>query len=697
VPKWTRLGSLWPYALVAFLYLATSPYHQGLNNPNEMVRVYMSKAMVDTHTMAIDPVIREWGPVDDKAIRDGKLYSSKAPLQSLVGAPIYRALGPLYRALGVDAGKRSLTTGLRIFGSALFGIAFAFVLLAWSRRRAREIGASRSLGTAVGLSLALGTMIYPYSLTFTGHLLAACAAGGAYLCAIALGRHPPGSRAWRILAILLGLAAGAAPFAEYPSTLVVVPALAAAFLLTPTWEKRAELVPLVSIGGAPPFLLGLWAHRELWGSPWKTGYAFLENQAYVTVHGRGFFGVGAPRAEAFAGSLFSPGTGLFFYSPVLLIGLAALIVRVLEGKADPVGGDVRPTWASLPFALAVAGLAGFALETLFISGHQGWRGGWTLGPRYIIPVAPLLGVWVVEALARPRMRGFVASFGAISIVTTGFAAALYPHLSDVYTNPLKTFVWPSYLRGESSYGLAHALGLAGGAANLFHVVPLTIAAAYVALSGLADDGWRRRAIVLAATFAMVIGVIWSIPEQDVGAAERENVRLWGFWEPPRPKPPGLVFDARERFHEARVEAILADGTVRPCTWYDQLRCQYGSEAWHHFGPDTLELQGTRRPILYMHPMQGATVRALFPRIPAAARVTLHYGLADASVDSTNKDPVEVVVRQGPSLLARAETKNEHGLTSIDLALTSTAPIALEIAVKNEGARVFGFNLEEYAQ
>src|SRR5262249_31839971 len=156
-------------------------------------------------------------------------------------------------------------------------------------------------------------------------------------------------------------------------------------------------------------------------------------------------------------------------------------------------------------------------------------------------------------------------------------------------------------------------------------------------------------------------------------------------------------DAREHFRDARVEAALTDGSVRPCTWTEPLRCQYGKEAWHHFGPDTLELEGTRRPILYMHPMQGATVRAFFPRFPGAQRAMLRYGLADASADSTNKDPVEVVVKQAGAVLARTETKNEHGLSTLEVALTSTAPIALEIAVKNEGARVFGFNLEEYAK
>jgi hypothetical protein len=91
------------------------------------------------------------------------------------------------------------------------------------------------------------------------------------------------------------------------------------------------------------------------------------------------------------------------------------------------------------------------------------------------------------------------------------------------------------------------------------------------------------------------------------------------------------------------------------------------------------------------------VRATFPRWPGAERATLHYGLADASADSTNQSPVTVVMKQGTSAGARARLINEHGLQSLDLALTSTAPLALEISVDNEGARVFGFDLEEFSR
>jgi hypothetical protein len=677
-----------------------------------MVRVYMSKAMAEAHTPAIDRVIMEWGPVDDKAVRDGKLYSSKAPLQSLLGVPAYILLRPIYFALSIAPTKRALTTGLRILCSAIPGIIFAGLLLAWSRRRAVELGAERVLGTGVGLAIALGTMIYPYALTFTGHLIAAFAAGGAYLAIVVATRTPVSTRKWRILLLLAGLGAGAAPFAEYPAALVAVPAIIGGMLATRTWEKRIELLLLVSIGGAPPFLLGLWAHHELWGSAFKTGYAFLENGGYRIVHGSGFFGVAWPKPEAFAGSMFSSGTGLFFFSPILIIGLFALVARCFDRRPASedaidqmqVGGP--PPSSPLARPLAFAALCGFVLEALFISGHQGWRGGWTVGPRYIIPVAPVLGVWVIEALAREKMRAFIAAFGAISVVTTGFAAALYPHLSDVYTNPLRAFLLPSYLRGEASYGIAHAMGLQGHAANLVHLVPIFGAIGFVAFAAARAE-LKRRAAIVAIVLGAMVGIVSLIPEKDPLAAQAENQRLWGFWEPPRkheqalppPMPlapdPGLVFDALQRWKDVKVEAVDENGTARPCL-EEGIACRYGGEPWQHFGPELIQFGGAGRMMLFMHPIRGSRVRASVRAGPEVKRAVLRYGLSDASVESANKTPVEIEIRRGSQVIRRAEAANVHGLYALDLVLTSTdAPLTLELASKVDGSRVFGWDLELY--
>lgn len=692
-----RLFDLWPYALIAFLYLATSPYHAGLNNPNEMVRVYMTRALAEEGSFEIDHVIRRWGMVDDKSIRDGKLYSSKAPLQSLVGVPAHVLSAPLLDALGLPKDKRHVTVVLRIFGTAIFGILFAAILLRWCRRRAVDLGAPRDMGTALGLSLALGTMLYPYGITFTGHLIAAACAGGCYLAVLELARSVPDSPRWRNMALLGGFFGGATPFAEYPASLVALPALVTALVFTRGVQPRLRLFAYLAIGGAVPFGFGLFTHDRMWGSPFKTGYSFLENKGYVVVHSEGFFGITFPKMEAFVGSLFSPGTGLFFFSPIMMIGLAALLLRCFS----------RPKHdRALPRSLAIAGLLGFLFEMYFISGHEGWRGGWTVGPRYIIAVAPMLGLWVAEALAVPKMRAWVAAFGALSIVLTGFAAALYPHLSDVYTNPLATFLYPSYVRGEMTYGLAHWLGLTGHAANAVHVIPLCFAVAYVALAGLGEGSVLRRILIVLGTFAIALGVIAVIPERDPGKAGTENRRLWGFWEPKtpgleivkkRPKRhrwPNMIARARSRWRKIEAERVEPDGTVTPCEKGPR-RCVYGERPWQKIAPDYLDFDGRREPIVFLHPIAKEIVRARIP-VLGATRAVFFFGLADQSVMSQNVHPVKIHLRQGDQTIARTEAANELGLHDMELTLTSTStPLTIELTVEEDGARVFGFDVELY--
>lgn len=760
--------------LVAWLYLATTPYHRGLNNPNEMVRVYMSVAAVEHGTFAIDPVLRRWGMVDDKAKRDGRLYSSKAPLQSLLGVPAYQLAKPILQAFGLPLDARHVTFALRLLASVPVGLLLAFVLLAWCRARAETLGADPAMGTALGLVLALGTMHYPYALTFTGHILASATAGGCYLAVAALfwsnqdpakthgergikaqslearssslaNSLPPtasplrrssvdGARSGtggspdaaaesarrgffftprrKGLAIVAGFLGGAAPFAEYPSALVALPALVTGLILIPGMRARAELLGWLAIGGLPPFFLGLWSHQALWGSPFRTGYAFLENTSYAQVHDQGFFGVAHPTAEAFVGTLFSPGTGLFFFSPVLVIGLVPLTRRALLGRR---GGWLAPPEAGFGRGLALAALIGLALELLFMSAHRGWRGGWTLGPRYIIPVVVLLGFWCAEALGHRRLRPWLMALGAASILLTGPAAAIYPHLSDVYSNPLASFVVPTYLRGGSSYGIAHALGLGGNEANLFHLLPLLFAVLFVGFAGTGlnlgrpngpeRDALGHRAGAAGVVLAAATAMVFMVGEDHPAQARRENRRLWGFWEPAIAAPdreqvdagprPGLLSTARSLWKEIEVKRKHPDGQARTCR-LEGNRCSYGDHPWQRFGPESLPMDGRWHPVLFMHPVGGEVVEARVP-IPAGAEAAvLRYGLTDASLDSENDHLVEIVARQGEAILAVVHAGLDYGFQRIELPLASTEdPIILSMTVAVDGARVLGWNIEFY--
>ncbi|HVT74175.1 MAG TPA: hypothetical protein VHD61_13650, partial [Lacunisphaera sp.] len=66
------------WLLVSAAYLFASPYFEQLNNPNENVRVWATRAVAAHGVLEIDDVVREWGYVNDKAKNERHVYSSKA-------------------------------------------------------------------------------------------------------------------------------------------------------------------------------------------------------------------------------------------------------------------------------------------------------------------------------------------------------------------------------------------------------------------------------------------------------------------------------------------------------------------------------------------------------------------------------------------------------------------------------------------
>src|SRR4051794_7841687 len=93
-----RLG----YGLVVALYLLVFPWHPGLNSPNELCRLWQSRALVEDGKVEINAQLQRYGMVGDLSVKDGHYYPSKAPLISFAGAPIYWVESKLAGEAGVD-------------------------------------------------------------------------------------------------------------------------------------------------------------------------------------------------------------------------------------------------------------------------------------------------------------------------------------------------------------------------------------------------------------------------------------------------------------------------------------------------------------------------------------------------------------------------------------------------------------------
>ncbi len=212
-------GRLLLLLLVAYGWLFV--FFERINNPNELVRVYAARALVEERTWSIGrraqfgnvlvdvgPVYRNWGWVNDKALVcddpgarppacAGRLYAAKAPAASFLGAPVLavlRLFGPLRKTPAVFA----LRWVCVILPSLLF-----WLLL---RRYLLDAGASQEVALACTLAGALGSLSLTYGQMFAGHQMAALALGGAFLAGF-----------WKERPALLGFLCALSVALEYPS------------------------------------------------------------------------------------------------------------------------------------------------------------------------------------------------------------------------------------------------------------------------------------------------------------------------------------------------------------------------------------------------------------------------------------------------------------------------------------------------
>ena len=416
------LGSL----LVVLTYF--SPYHPKLNNPNEGVRIYMVKAMVDQNQFHINQLMKEWGYIDDKSKKDGKLYSSKAPLMSMFGAIAYSA----YRITGEALDEKELTQFCRLWANAL-PCFLLLLLLGWLLDLYFR---DKALTNYLLLTLLISSHLLAYTLIFSGHTIAALCT--AILFVLLCVPCPP--KKLFLYGVLVGALSTIAVGTEYPAFLAVVP-LALGFLFH---QRRSFFKALMAqvIGALPFAFISGFAHHKMFGAFWKTGYSFLENKSYNKLHSQDFFGIGVPKLDILNSALFSSDVGLFFFCPFALLGVWALL-RWWGNKEHRINA----------FFVSLSLLGMF----LFISGHRGWRGGWVVGPRYITEVTAvfiiLAGVLLHEKKALLKTQSFLLLFSCalctVGILHSGIAGAFFPHLSETYKNPVYEMMLPMAFQGFS--------------------------------------------------------------------------------------------------------------------------------------------------------------------------------------------------------------------------------------------------------
>ena len=298
--------------------------------------------------------------------RDGQYYSIRYPLLPIIATP--------FVAVGLVLGHWfNIPTN---YSSAVCALVVSVILTALTTSLvallALRLGSSRTGAYLAALCFALGTTALVYSREFFAEpLLSFITASSLYL---ALGKT---SREHAGASILSGLALTAKP-----AGIVIGPVLSA-YLLLKRYPLRNALGPL--LGTIMGFMLFMAYNYLRFGGLLSSG----QNASKFTLDGM---------LERFIGLLLSPGAGggLIWYCPPTILAIIGF----------------RNALKSKPLeALAIGGIfGGYWLL------HSFWEfGGWSWGPRFLVPALP--GLMALVALIGKRWWKWL-----IGLTVLGFLA-----------------------------------------------------------------------------------------------------------------------------------------------------------------------------------------------------------------------------------------------------------------------------------
>ena len=363
----------------------------------------------------------------------GRLFSGYGAGTPLAGIPAYWLNRALADALPESIDSLAPLTNAVLF--ALTGLLAALLLP----------GEKRWWAVAVIMS---ASPLLPASLSFYSEPLSA-----AGLLAIVVAMRRPGL--WWLAALGAFAAVAARP--------AMVPF--AGLILVWGWRESAPWRGLIAggVGIGLGILSSLVQNALLRGNPFESGY---QGQDFTT-----------PIATGLYGLLVSPERGLLIFWP--LVHLPALCWSALDPSER---GLVKIAVASLLISLALHGL------------FWTWHGGWTAGPRFLLPtlalfIAPVAACWLrLSELTAPRRACFWLALGWSALMAFIYAR----HSPNTWWNTLWGFhqmenqwlflpqlsLWQAWLQGAPLEPAAPTLSAGWRAGHLALCTVLTVGTLY---------------------------------------------------------------------------------------------------------------------------------------------------------------------------------------------------------------------------
>ncbi len=380
-----RGAALWAlFALLAAVYLVTGSGRFHIVDEVSLFAVTESVAKrgaFDTNAIVWTQWVNSPGEVLGAFGPEGDDFSKKGPAPALLAVPFY-LIGWLSSRLPVAALHLSMLQTafwLNAVITALTGVLLARTVLA--------LRYSLRAAVLAGAIFGLCTIAWPYATHFFGEPVSALAILGLFYALLRL-RQTGASR----YALLGGLAAGVMVTTSAAHAVLLAPFGLYLLFAVHQWARRraqgaddwlrsATRYLLSAIGHLLVFAIPLAAlagslvlyNLVRFGTPFSTGYHFESGEGFNANWLLGLWGL-----------LFSPYRGLFWYTPLALLSVLAWPGFIRRHRAEG--------WLLAAVALVMVALFGKWWM---------WWGGFAWGPRFLVPLAPLLVLVLAPWLEAP--------------------------------------------------------------------------------------------------------------------------------------------------------------------------------------------------------------------------------------------------------------------------------------------------------
>jgi hypothetical protein len=409
-----RRTAVWLFLFLNCLFILTSSGR--VRVIDEVLPVYQTESLAERGSTAVPQAVRAdffFGKFD----LERQPRAPYPPGEAALAVPWYLAgKHVLLRLPGVGPRARTLVTDFAIVTSSATFVAAAaaltFVLFV-------NMGLTTRQALLAALGMTFGTPLFAYSSWYFSEPLTIAVLMAAV---VAVFPHDLAALPTRN-AIVAGAALGFLLWIRQ-ANVITVPLVLAAMLAAPG-ERRRKLLNIAVVAGLVAAAgLGLLARNYgLYGSPFDMGYP-------PTVEGgRRMIGFDTPLGVGLFAFFLSPGKSLLLFAPILLLA--------------PWG--LRLAWRRSR-ALALLMIAPMTALLLFYSKYTQFEGGYSFGPRYLLPGIWLLGLTFAFVLKEgpPRLRSI-----ALALVLLGATV----NVIGLATSPLEDMAGGRYYDDRFNYRL----------------------------------------------------------------------------------------------------------------------------------------------------------------------------------------------------------------------------------------------------